>query len=290
VSHALITEAKTPRAVLSLRALESRSAREQIKLLREMRGAVVQALADATGFRSFQLGQVLAEIDRYIAMGRAAAERAATAAATRAFGLGADAVDAALKSAGARVSIPQGLYGITSNLLSSVIDVTTDQTRAVWSELGRRLKMQVRQVALGITDPVQAMLVVAKRITDPKTFGTAMTRAETIIRTEVGRTFSISQQRRNVESNERLKVVGMTIYKYWQYTHDTRTREDHIQAGKDYSVSKAIPYDEPFLVGGEELMFPLDPKGSAEQTINCRCNSQSVVRKGVVEARMLLVA
>lgn len=255
-----------------------------------MRGAVVKALADATGFRSFQLGQVLAEIDRYVAAGKAGAQRAAASAATKAFGLGADAVDAALKAAGARVSIPDGLYGISSHLLSSVIDMTTDQTRAVWSELGRRLKTQVRQASFGITDPFAAMVAVAKKISDPKTFGTAMNRAEAIIRTEVGRTFSVSQHRRNVESHERLKVIGMAVFKYWQYTHDTRTREDHIRAGKDYSVSKAIPYDEPFIVGGEELMFPLDPNGSAGQTINCRCNAQSVVRKAVAEARLLLVA
>jgi len=29
--------------------------------------------------------------------------------------------------------------------------------------------------------------------------------------------------------------------------------------------------EEPFLVGGEELMYPRDPNGSAENTINCSC-------------------
>lgn len=285
-----LAEARTPRALISLRALESSAAKEQLRLLRDMRRAVVGALADATGFRRFQLGEVLTEIDRYIKSGVTAAQQAATQAATKAFGLGTNAVDAVLKAAGAQVSIPQGLFGISSNLLSAVIDVTTDQTRAIWSELGTRLKTAVRQAALGVTDPFAAMTAVAQKIVDPKTFGTAMTRAEAIIRTEVGRTFSISQQRRNVESDERLKVVGMAVFKYWQYTHDTRTREDHIKAGKDYSISKAIPINQPFIVGGEELMYPLDPNGSAAQTINCRCNSQSVVRKGVAEARLLLVA
>jgi hypothetical protein len=27
----------------------------------------------------------------------------------------------------------------------------------------------------------------------------------------------------------------------------------------------------PFVVGGEELMYPRDPNGSAENTINCSC-------------------
>jgi hypothetical protein len=29
--------------------------------------------------------------------------------------------------------------------------------------------------------------------------------------------------------------------------------------------------DEPFVVEGEELMYPRDPSGSAENTINCHC-------------------
>jgi hypothetical protein len=34
-----------------------------------------------------------------------------------------------------------------------------------------------------------------------------------------------------------------------------------------------IPVDEPFIVGGAELMYPGDPAGPPEETINCRCRS-----------------
>ena len=47
-------------------------------------------------------------------------------------------------------------------------------------------------------------------------------------------------------------------------------RPDHEAAGEEYG-DKAIPIDEPFNVGGELLMHPGDPSGSAGNIINCRC-------------------
>jgi SPP1 gp7 family putative phage head morphogenesis protein len=54
--------------------------------------------------------------------------------------------------------------------------------------------------------------------------------------------------------------------KEWMAELDERVRDTHREA--DGQV-KAV--DEPFDVGGEELMFPGDPDGSPEETINCRC-------------------
>ena len=52
----------------------------------------------------------------------------------------------------------------------------------------------------------------------------------------------------------------------WIATNDARTRDAHIAAhGQRVDVGSA------FLVGGEYLMYPGDPAGSPENTINCRC-------------------
>ena len=36
-------------------------------------------------------------------------------------------------------------------------------------------------------------------------------------------------------------------------------------------MSAPIPLDEPFVVDGEELMYPGDENGSPENVINCQC-------------------
>lgn len=52
----------------------------------------------------------------------------------------------------------------------------------------------------------------------------------------------------------------------WIASGGERTREDHLNAN-----GQIVGMYEPFSVGGESLMYPGDPNGSAEQVINCRC-------------------
>lgn len=49
-------------------------------------------------------------------------------------------------------------------------------------------------------------------------------------------------------------------------TLDDRTRPDHADAD-----GQVVPLDEPFIVGGDELMQPGDPNGPLDQILNCRC-------------------
>lgn len=54
--------------------------------------------------------------------------------------------------------------------------------------------------------------------------------------------------------------------KVWVATEDERTRETHADAD-----GQEVPIDQAFDVGGDQLMYPGDPDGSDEETINCRC-------------------
>lgn len=83
--------------------------------------------------------------------------------------------------------------------------------------------------------------------------------AETIARTEI-----ISAS--NFSTVEGWRQSGVVSTKTWLATLDDRVRDWHREAH-----GQTVGLDEPFIVDGEELMYPGDANGSAENVINCRC-------------------
>lgn len=101
-------------------------------------------------------------------------------------------------------------------------------------------------------------------------------RARMIARTEV-----LSSQSAGTFANDlQFFYDGMVIGKEWHSTHDNRTRDDHKEA--DGQVRR---FDQPFDVGGEQLMFPRDEAGSAKQVIQCRC-FYTLLWKGVDDDKL----
>jgi hypothetical protein len=76
--------------------------------------------------------------------------------------------------------------------------------------------------------------------------------------------------------DEAMKQAGVQ-YKSWLSSHGPNVREAHADAEDRYEESP-IPVDEPFMVDGEELMYPGDPDGSAGNVINCQCVSLAVAK------------
>lgn len=56
-------------------------------------------------------------------------------------------------------------------------------------------------------------------------------------------------------------------FKVWISTQDQRTRPTHVAADKQRTL-----LTEPFTVGGAKLLFPGDPRGPAQEVIQCRCS------------------
>ena len=75
----------------------------------------------------------------------------------------------------------------------------------------------------------------------------------------------------NASAQEVYKENGVAK-REWLATQDDRTRDDHLEAD-----GQVRGIDEPFDVGGSELMYPGDENGSAEETINCRCTLLPVI-------------
>ena len=66
--------------------------------------------------------------------------------------------------------------------------------------------------------------------------------------------------------------------KRWVTSGDSEVRRLHRDAG--YRYREGIPVDQPFVLGGDFLMYPGDPNGSAANIINCRCVQVSVKDDG----------
>ena len=73
---------------------------------------------------------------------------------------------------------------------------------------------------------------------------------------------------------EHLASMGAYTAKYWVNVGDDRVRHAHVEAGNRYTEKSPIFWDSPFIVGGEELMYPGDPNGSPWNIENCRCRRE----------------
>lgn len=88
-------------------------------------------------------------------------------------------------------------------------------------------------------------------------------RAETVARTEAAN----AQNNGDWAGQQALGIYGPT-HKYWVATFDNRARPEHIAIN-----NRTVPMSQPFLVGGEEMMFPHSPGASARNVVNCRCRA-----------------
>lgn len=94
-----------------------------------------------------------------------------------------------------------------------------------------------------------------------ESFAFSKSRAQTIARTEILGAARTGQFYGDVQS-------GMVIGKTWRSAHDSKTRDAHAVAD-----GQTVKFDQTFIVGGEELMFPGDTShgASAKNIIQCRC-------------------
>lgn len=92
-------------------------------------------------------------------------------------------------------------------------------------------------------------------------FGVGDRRGDMIARTEMN-----GAANRTSNATAGALHESVPLLKTWLATMDDRTRDAHADAD-----GQQVPFDEPFDVDGEELDYPGDPAGSAENTINCRC-------------------
>ena len=90
-------------------------------------------------------------------------------------------------------------------------------------------------------------------------------RAQTIARTEVHQA-SVAATHQGVAASQ------LEPDKEWITVTDGRERPEHRAAN-----GQIVRFNEAFIVGGEKLMYPGDLAGSAENVINCRCQTAYIL-------------
>jgi len=107
-------------------------------------------------------------------------------------------------------------------------------------------------------------------------------RGDTIAKTESINALRAGQNEAVLQAIEIGELDARDAFKAWDSTGDGKVREWH----KEAEDQGEIPFDEPFIVDGEELMYPGDPAGSPENIINCRCRLKTVIDFGGKVARL----
>jgi hypothetical protein len=258
--------AKVEELIRQARALGPGVRKRVIELLEEARKRILAEVADVNpaSFQSAQLVTLRKEIDAALETFRRELSQTVTATQANAFQLGAATVDQPLAAAG----LPTPSFGgLLTSTLSIAQGYTADLIGGLTKDSAAKVNAAIQRAFLGGQSITEIIAQIGKAISG----GTGFTglfspigeRAEAIALNEILRVHSIAAQARL----EDLQEVHPELQKQWLHVPAARfPRPSHLLANKQ--VRKV---DEPFDVGGEELMYPRDPNGSPENTINCHC-------------------
>ena len=161
-------------------------------------------------------------------------------------------------------------------MLNALQGYSADLVKSITEDMRKAINSQVRLVALGQLPPFEAMQAITTQFglldmhVGREVVKGVGYRAERILRTELNRLYNIAHHSKELQS------PIPDLRKRWIATGDSRTRPAHLRAHQRYAL-EPIPVNQPFIVDGEALMYPMDPSGSPENTINCRCRSVTIV-------------
>jgi hypothetical protein len=231
------------------------TAKEITALLAEARRRIEMQLALLpSDYQKWYLPQVRAEINAALREFNQMAGNVISLGADDSWNKGISLIDAPLAASG--IQIAQALPQIDRAQLLAMKQFMTTRIADISTEVANRINGELAQVIIGVQSPGDAVGKVAGMVDGGRG------RAITIVRTELGRAFSIAGQQRLTQASEYLPG----LQKQWRRSGKIHSRITH-----DAIDGQIRDQDKPFNVGTELMMFPRDPKASAKNTINCGC-------------------
>lgn len=248
------------------------SASDVMRVLARADAKVQAVLKNApTDWQSYHMPKLKRAIEKAMEETALELKAAAELHQGRAFGFGQASLDS-----------PLGLAGFKVDMLAPTIN--TRQMTAMRSFMTDRMENIAARAVVKINDQMGLVMAGAQSSTDAINSIAALLqgdrgRALTIMRTEIGRAYATATQERMIEAKQYLPALK----KQWRKSGKLYGRLEHILA--DGQVRET---DEPYDVGGEKLMYPRDPEGSAKNTINCGCESLAYMEAWAVRPEFLL--
>ncbi|MES2401866.1 MAG: hypothetical protein V4573_17880 [Pseudomonadota bacterium] len=231
-----------------------------IKLLAEAKARIIEQLAgQPSDFALWRLPQLLAQIEAVLDGATANGAAQVDAGLRDAWQQGEDFVDKPLAAGGLNIEAQLPLLDTT--VLGNLRSFTTGRIKDIGREALGKVNTSLGLVTIGAKTPFQAIKDIHATLGDEAT-----RRATTIVRTELGRAFALSNQQRLVQAA--VKVPG--LQKQWRRSGKIHSRWNHDAIdGQVVDVTK--PFVLPSYSGPVTMMHPHDPTAPIEEVINCGC-------------------
>lgn len=259
--------AKVQQLIAQSRALPPEAKAVVAELLNEARKRIIAEIADLdpSSFLYAQRTALKNSIDRSMEQFRAQATQQVEQLEEKSFQQTLGTASSPLAAAGYDVA---ALGQVSRSALTIVQGYTADLITGISRKAAADINAAIARAFLGGQSTSDIIAQIGRALGGGKfdgLFGPIGERATTIAVNEVLRVQSLAGQARLEQMAER----HPDLQKKWVHLPAAKVpRIMHIAAS-----GQTVPVDKPFVVAGEELMFPRDPNGSPENTINCHCVS-----------------
>jgi hypothetical protein len=220
------------------------------------------ALMNSSSFTAAQLNVLKGQIDQLFQRFQAQATQLIDGYEAQSFQLGSQAIAQPILTLGT-----QGFGQISTSSLSIAQAYTADLITGLSVDAAAKVNAAIQRAFLGGQQITDIIAQIGRAIGGEKgftgLFDAIGRRASMITLNEILRVQSIAAQARLEDAFTRQP----DLQKQWRHLNLARVpRPGHIAADK-----QVVDVKKPFIVEGEALMYPRDPSGSAENTINCHC-------------------
>ncbi len=250
--------------------LDDQTIRGMVSLLQDLRKSVALTLVEGSDFEQFRARQIITNVNQQIDDFTARLTGHTERSFRQAHRLGLASVVEPLTA----LEIEGVFFRTSTAQLNAIVDFSADLISEIGNDMRGKINRQIRLSIVGQRSAFDTMREITRilgvksrdgiwgtRRRPEKVKGIAA-RAEAILRTETTRIYNLASHSQQLATAEQVPELR----KRWLATPGGRTRQTHLNAhGQEQPVSQ------PFQVGNSQLMFPGDPRGTPEETINCRC-------------------